>query len=121
MSNPFSMTCGLYNVVQSMGHGCCTTLYDPWVMGLCHVVPSMGHGKKVAERCVHLSYLRNQHARIMKLSIGSTLHSNTFKQLELEQLHVHVMGVSFHNQLLTFKRGKGMALVIWKDVCSSLS
>ena len=43
------MTHGLYSVVQSMGHGHCTVLHGPWVMGLCHDVWPMGHGKKIAE------------------------------------------------------------------------
>jgi hypothetical protein len=54
--------------------------------------------------------LRNLHAPTTRQSIGSTSHRGTFRQLELEQLHVPAMDVSFHNRLLIFKRAKGLSL-----------
>jgi hypothetical protein len=54
-----------------------------------------------------INFFRNPHAPITRQLIGLTLLKDTFKQLGLEQLHVHAMGVSSHDRWLTFKREKG--------------
>ena len=61
---------------------------------------------------------RNQHVLITRQLIRLTPHKHTFKPLELEQLHVPAMGVSFHNRWLTFKREKGLVLITQMNPCS---
>ena len=61
---------------------------------------------------VYSLYLRNPHALITRRSTGSMPRKVTSKQLGLEQLHVHTMDVSSHNWWLTFKREKGLALMV---------
>jgi hypothetical protein len=68
---------------------------------------------------IYTHYFRNLHAPITRQSIGLVQLKGTYKQLELEQLLVHAMGASFHNQWLTFKKGKGLTLIFWKGFCSS--
>lgn len=60
--------------------------------------------------------IRNQHALTIRQSTGLTPPMDTFRLLELEQLHAHAMGVSFHNQWLTFRRGKGLVLSAWQTI-----
>jgi len=67
---------------------------------------------------MYVHCIRNQLVPITRQSTELTLHKGTFKLLELEQLHVHIMGASFYNQWLTSRREKGLALMVKMNFCS---
>ena len=73
----------------------------------------------MASHISSINCLRNQRALITRQLTELIPAKGTFRQLELEQLHVQDMGASSHNRWSTFKREKGSVLMVSKDFCSS--